>query len=147
MLKAQPTKTLLIPASKAQGYWKQSPDFEEAADNLYRIMNHGTPDAKSEYDGMTGEVTALHIREGVCGSSQLCAVSLAVAEMFSVPPNRVEVDGESVGVYDADLNEIFSGSLSDALGNWIYDFDCERGVKPVNLIVKGTETGYLLDIL
>ena len=110
--------------------------------------------AKNKFDGKTGKIEQRHIDEGVLGHSSRCALALALAEMFSVPPAQIMVDGVSVGVYDAGpgekASEIVGMDLSKSVSVWIGVFDTGEEVHPVNLIIKSDErqsSGYLLDIL
>ena len=99
----------------------------------------------SDYDGMTGKITAMHIGEGACGDAQRCALALALADMFAVPPEQTEVDGFAASIYDADSNEVIGLELSTPLRDWIDAFDQENEVEPVGLIVIDRRQGYLLD--
>lgn len=150
MLKAQVRKTMRVPASPEEGYWQQSEHFKEVVDNIDRMLNHGTEDAKREYDGLTFEITKQHIDEGVCGDTSLCALALSIADEFGVWHSQVKVEGVAVGVYDPSYHkEIFGAQLSDALVDWILAFDEARGVQPVRIIVKVKDmgNGYSIDIL
>ena len=140
------TKTMLVRNEK--GNPVQSPHFEEVADRLYRVLNYGTPDAKTELDGKTGNITSEHISEGECGSSEYCALALAVRDMFAVLPEQIEVDGFRASIYDASLRNAIDLELSQPLQDWIDAFDSENEVKPVRLIVLDEINGdCVLDIL
>ena len=93
--------------------------------------------------GKKGRITNAHIKAGVCGDPERCALSLAVADMFGVEPEGVEVDIRAVQIWGKDLWL----KVSDKLWWWVHNFDDGEPMDAVDLVINYDATHeYLLDL-
>ena len=84
-------------------------------------------------DGMTGELTADDIAEGLQGDCEHCPVALAVGRMFE----SLQVYVESAVVIHERGNVCLSLYLGETLGDWIEAFDLkDAAVKPIGLRIS-----------
>ena len=88
------------------------------------------------FDGMTSELTAEDIQEGVRCDHETCPLARALENMF--PGHHAFVDDYAV-LHDKDGKAVLDMPLTDPLIIWVDRFDNEKPVEPIQLHI-GTHT-------
>ena len=90
------------------------------------------------FDGMTGELTAEDIQEGVRCDHEACPLARALENLF--PGHYAFIDDYAV-LHDKNGKTILSMPLTDTLIAWVDRFDNEKSVEPIQLQIATHTVG------